>query len=555
MKRYFYIIFFTLLPCLVMAQATGGEIRRPTPQRTTRSVTQSRSQNRTSSQTSPTDIQQRQTKINPEEVDFESYNSDLVQLAQSGYSEAQYALGLCYVEGKGVEQSPVNAFNWFNKAAHNEYFAEAHFVLGLCYYSGYGIDENKEKAVEWFRNASQQEYADAQYALGTCYLDGEGVAQSDIWAAIWFEKAANNGLVEAQLAIAECYYSGKGVTASKEKCVEWIRKAAEQNSSEAQYALGLFYENGEAVTKDLILAAWWYSKSAEQGYALGQYALGNCYKEGIGVIANPQTAIEWYKKAEAQGVEEAKSKINEINNTNSISKPVQTSQKTDEPLSPIIQNLINNMVYVEGSSYTMGATTEQLDFAFQDEKPSHRVTVSSFSIGKYEVTQKEWEAVMGNNPSYFKGLNKPVENVSWDDCNEFISKLNSLTGRNFRLPTEEEWEYAARGGKIGRSKGYVYSGDDNPYQVAWIKGSSEDKTHDVGLKTPNELGLFDMSGNVYEWCQNFFSNNYGRNRIVSTERVARGGSWNLTARYCRVSHREHHYPLYSDSSTGFRLAL
>jgi len=152
------------------------------------------------------------------------------------------------------------------------------------------------------------------------------------------------------------------------------------------------------------------------------------------------------------------------------------------------------MVFVEGGTFMMGATSEQESDAFDWEKPAHRVTLSDFYIGKYEVTQAQWKAVMGSNPSYFKGDNLPVERVSWGDCQEFIRKLNERTGLTFRLPTEAEWDYAARGGN--RSRGYKYSGSDDPDEVAWYWDNSGIKTHPVGQKRANELGLYDMSGNV-----------------------------------------------------------
>ena len=144
----------------------------------------------------------------------------------------------------------------------------------------------------------------------------------------------------------------------------------------------------------------------------------------------------------------------------------------------------------------MGATSEQGEYANDLEKPVHKVTLSDYYIGKTEVTQALWEAVMGNNPSAFKGENLPVECISWNDCKEFISKLNALTGKTFRMPTEAEWEYAARGGS--KSRGYKYSGSGNIDEVAWHKDNSEEKTHEVGTKRPNELGIYDMSGNVGE---------------------------------------------------------
>ena len=152
----------------------------------------------------------------------------------------------------------------------------------------------------------------------------------------------------------------------------------------------------------------------------------------------------------------------------------------------------DEMIYVEGGTFTMGAASEQTD-AWDREEPAHQVTLSSYYIGKYEVTQALWKAVMGENPSSHKGDNLPVESVSWNDCQDFIRELNALTGKNFRLPTEAEWEYAARGGNS--SKGCKYSGGNEPDKVAWYDDNALYETHEAGLKSPNELGIYDMSGN------------------------------------------------------------
>jgi formylglycine-generating enzyme required for sulfatase activity len=225
----------------------------------------------------------------------------------------------------------------------------------------------------------------------------------------------------------------------------------------------------------------------------------------------------------------------------------------------VLQNLVNNMVRVKGGTFTMGATSEQGSDAYSDEKPTHQVIVSSFSIGKYEVTQEEWEAVMGSNPSYFKGAKRPVENVSWNECQMFIRKLNSMTGKHFRLPTEAEWEYAARGGN--KSIGYKYAGSDNLDHVAWYDNNSGSMTHNVGQKSPNELGVYDMSGNVWEWCQDL-KGSYNSNRQKNptgpssgSGLVGRGGSWISNARYCRVSYRFSKSYDYKFYSLGLRLAL
>ena len=224
----------------------------------------------------------------------------------------------------------------------------------------------------------------------------------------------------------------------------------------------------------------------------------------------------------------------------------------------IIQNLINNMVYVQGGTFIMGATSEQGSDADSDENPIHQVTLSSFSIGRYEVTQEEWPTVMGSNPSNFKGVKRPVDNVSWNDCQEFIRKLNAMTGRRFRLPTEAEWEYAARG--ENRSQGYKYSGSNNLNSVAWYADNSGNTTHDVGLKSPNELGIYDMSGNVWEWCSDWYGNYSSSSQTNPTGsysgsiRVSRGGSWYSDARYCRVSTRSNFTPDRRYISLGLRLA-
>ena len=216
------------------------------------------------------------------------------------------------------------------------------------------------------------------------------------------------------------------------------------------------------------------------------------------------------------------------------------------------------MIHVEGGTFQMGASSSDSD-AYDLEKPQHSVTLSNYYIGETEVTQALWTAVMGNNPSYWKGDNLPVEQVSWDDCRTFIGKLNSLTGKNFRLPTEAEWEYAARGGR--NSNGYKYSGSNTVGNVAWYTDNSGSQTHPVKTKQANELGLYDMSGNVWEWCQDWYgsySSGFQTNPKGASSgsyRVYRGGSWYGDAENCRVSYRNDHTPTYANLYLGLRLAL
>lgn len=237
------------------------------------------------------------------------------------------------------------------------------------------------------------------------------------------------------------------------------------------------------------------------------------------------------------------------------------------PTSGTIQSFTVNgvtfeMVAVEGGTFTMGATPEQGTYYNNSERPTHQVTVSSFWIGKTEVTQQLWIALMGSNPSYFHSSNlQPVEHVSWNDCQEFITKLNEATGKTFRLPTEAEWEFAARGGN--KSQGYKFSGSNNDDDVAWYDSNSGGKTHPVASKAPNELGIYDMSGNLFEWCNDWYNSSYYSSSPKvnptgpesGTMRVMRGGDWSSAYLQHRVAFRDRWLPDQSNFKWGFRLCL
>ena len=228
----------------------------------------------------------------------------------------------------------------------------------------------------------------------------------------------------------------------------------------------------------------------------------------------------------------------------------------EDTVSPLLQ-----MVHVEGGAFTMGCTDEQSDCG-GFEKPAHRVQVRSFEISKYEVTQELWEAVMGKNPSKFQNCPRcPVERVSWDDVKMFLKELNTLTGERYRLPTEAEWEYAARGGQ--QSRGYKYAGSNEPGSVAWYDKNSGSTTHPVGQKAPNELGLYDMSGNVWEWLEDCWNVSYAGAPADGkawesgdcSGHVVRGGSWYYGPRTLRSAVRFRNLSGRRDSfDSGFRLA-
>lgn len=221
------------------------------------------------------------------------------------------------------------------------------------------------------------------------------------------------------------------------------------------------------------------------------------------------------------------------------------------------------MVEIPAGEFLMGSAVPGY---IKHEYPQHKVIISKpFYLGKYEVTQTQWMKVMGSNPSFFKRKRtegpRPVEDVCWNDVQEFITKLNAMTGQKFRLPTEAEWEYACRAGSTTR---YFFGDDmDGIDEYAWYMDNSDYRSHPVGLKKPNSFGLYDIIGNVWEWCSDYYGKNY---YSVSPEtdpkgpgsgkyRVIRGGGWHWPGMGLRSSHRYYHAPTYKYANTGLRLAL
>lgn len=249
------------------------------------------------------------------------------------------------------------------------------------------------------------------------------------------------------------------------------------------------------------------------------------------------------------------------------------------PLLPTYTESLHNgpafdMILAEGGAFDMGADENDQE-AYDMEKPLHKVQLDAFYIGKYPVTQALWTAVMGNNPSRFQsepttdGISgqRPVEQVSWHNAQAFTRKLNELTGKNYRLPTEAEWEYAARGGHKNTGRRYLYAGSDKLKEVGWYGDISHGETKPVGQKDPNELGLFDMSGNVYELCQDWYGDQYYKecNNKDMVENpngprsgqsiIIRGGSWFYSLKDCRNSSRDNLDQRMMSLYVGFRLVL
>lgn len=257
-----------------------------------------------------------------------------------------------------------------------------------------------------------------------------------------------------------------------------------------------------------------------------------------------------------------------VDNINGIILHWSDTVDINEEQKTVIRNLVANLVRVEGGSFMMGAQNadalgDNYDAdAHNDENPVHEVTLSDFHIGKYEVTQREWSVIMGFNlewsDMYGRDDRIPAYNVTWEQANAFVERLGEMTNLSFRLPTEAQWEYAARGGSY--TLHYRFSGSDNVDEVAWHKGNVGAALHNVGEKRPNELGLYDMSGSLWEWC----ADSYGPYSAADCQEpcvvsgspyVLRGGAWTYLPNYCRVTCRDSYNGNAVSASVGFRVSL
>ena len=328
-----------------------------------------------------------------------------------------------------------------------------------------------------------------------------------------------------------------------EKDIAAWKRAKEQKSLEGYRAYLRDFPEGEfALLAQKALERLQKTQASFQAERHRKEKLAAYFEEGMELMEDGayKDALECLQEALGISKEGEKKEIEQA-----IALAKQALEKAVPKSHPLLQELGIEMVRVEGGRFKLGGEID--------------CTLSDFEIGKFPITQAQWQLVMGNNPSQFNNCqNCPVEQVSWEDCQEFISKLNELTSRKFRLPTEAQWEFAARGGKL--SKGYTYAGGNSLESLGFYRGNSGGKTHPVGQKKPNELGLYDMSGNVREWCQDWYGA-YPETPLINPMgpdtgqyRVLRGGSWDNYASYCRVSDRGNFVPSYRGSNFGFRLA-
>ena len=431
-------------------------------------------------------------------------------------------------------------------------------ILSAAMLTGCGL---KSEAEIKYLAAAENGDAEAQVWLGWCYANGQGVSKDLKEAAKWYRKSAEQGLKEAQYSLGLCYYNGRGVPQSYEEAVKWYRKAAEQGVKEAQYDLGKCYENGQGVSKDINEAVKWYRKAAVQGVKEAQEALDKIKAEEARRAEERRREearrVEELRREEARRAEERR-REEEARRAEELRREEARRRLLSSGVLELPGNVRLALVKIEAGTFTMGARDGEND---SDEK-EHRVTLTKdFYLGKTEVTQAQYKAVMGNNPSRINGDDRPVYRVSWNDAMKFCNKLNEMgkapSGWQFTLPTEAQWEYAARGGKS--SRGYKYSGSNHLGEVAWYRGNSAGE-HPAAWKKANELGLYDMSGNVWEWCLDWYEEGYARDPEFLTgnsgsDRVIRGGCWDYPARHCRSANRSYLYPGYRRDDLGFRVAL
>lgn len=542
--------------------------------------------------------------------------------AAQGHVKAQSALGDCYRYGYGTEVDKKEAAHWYEQAA-NQGDAKARCQLGKMLLEGNGVKKDVARAAVLIEQAAGQGLPEAMGDLADLYADGNGKVKDESKAIALYQQAAGLGDVRSMFMVGSSYYIGKyGLPVDKAKAREWLQKSADLGFEYSKKILmkmdstpvsltiktpnATLYIDGEKqfcmsglLETTLTRGEHTYRLEAP-GYetSTGKIVVGDekVYKtlwlassmatlevgsdtQGIQIYVNDTIRdVKSWKGTVPPGTYRVEGRLY---GHKSYSVVVDLGKRQErrvivpqlQPLSdspesdiPDIQEVVAdgvrfNMVRVKGGTFVMGGTGEQGSDAYSlgDKERPHLVTVSDFAIGETEVTQELWQAVMCGNPSKYKGAQRPVEMVSWNDCQTFINLLN-LSGYKFRLPTEAEWEYAARGGQ--KSRGTKYSGSANIDDVAWYaKPSNRVATTDVKKQKPNELGIYDMSGNVAEWCQDWYGSYSTRPQTNPTgskggsSRIHRGGHFMSDAKYCRTTYRDDRAPGVRMEVIGLRLVM
>ncbi len=439
-----------------------------------------------------------------------------------------------------------------------------------------------KRACEWHNETSYLSYLKA-YPNGK-YADDAKIAMREIADDVRWQKAKHENSVIAFYEYIEAFPNSKYVNEAKLSLENFEEKFNQIEPRKTTFEQQVLKEKLDKKYNDVEKPIW----TTPIKLLLGFMAV-------LLVIA-----ILWFKNKDKQqtvtqnpvtvtpSVPADETAFLQVKNENTTIKPTTTKPTTtkpattkptttkpttdrndedDTPVSPPSPRRIAaafqlepEMVTVRGGTFTMGCTSEQGSDCESDEKPAHQVNLSSFQIGKYEITQWQWWEVMRINPSNLKNCDDcPVEQVSWNDIQDFLQKLNNRTGKNYRLPTEAEWEFAARGGT--RSNSYKYSGSNSIGNVAWYDENSKNKTHSIGQKEGNELGIHDMSGNVWEWCSDRYGN-YSSSAVSNPTGatqgsgcVLRGGGWSSYPQSCRVAIRYSGSPAFRSGYLGFRVLL
>ena len=528
---------------------------------------------------------------------FEFYQ----KAAKKGEAEATYSLGRMFEKGEGAAKNNEKALFWYRRAAElgsenaeraikgqeerlkNELEvkalqdgADAQYHLGKRFYDGDGVERDYKEAFKWYRKAAESGHADAQCGIAGMYECGEGVEEDYAEAARWYQMALENGHAEAKDSLCEMYYNlgekyyyGEDADEDYEESVKWYLKAAELGHADAQYSLGLCYENGDGVDQNYVEALTWYLKAAVQEHDEAREALRKLLSEMHESEDDADLAKEWCAnileeddEADVGIIETIKSEIAEENSKDEEDEVLGSRDNGACNETGVCRTLAlpggakMEMVYCPPGEFTMG-DLEWEEREADEEKP-HRVRLTrGFWLGKYPVTQAQWKSVMGNNPSYFMDDDRPVEQVTWNESQEFIQKVNDWSNCAARLPTEAEWEYACRAGTSGD-----FGGAGILDEMGWYDDNSGGETHPVGQKKPNAWGLYDMHGNVGEWC-NDWHGDYPSCDVTDPagpesgdSRVFRGGSWEDDELTCCSSSRNGLPPNaldYGKGNHGFRL--